>query len=731
MQLIDILKLRHPIDKQLSFASLSKNSLSDSYKVQLEDLAKKLFVDLAHNYRNATLPVNLINAILLFYQHGGCVKYEEVVRKKRLLQEIQSLQKRGIVMTIPSIDKAKEFYLPTEYLFYLEHIIKKQVDEKTLFRGLLLYKSDEIKRLPSFIHETYHTSFKYAGSKVENQAIVYDFVTAHIQKMKESLTCEQKTIIQFIAERRNQVSSRELMGKFPLPEKSYGDVYLSDIIQCFRSTRKNEPTELQKLFLSGFLVPLGDDWNSFHAVAIPQEIYPVIAQEHIIELQSKQEKLIEEIESEETPVRPLSKEKKITLDVKRLLLAVELLSFQYTSSAQKRGLGKRDLNRVAEILKEDLLYLDCLLTYLLGNHWIEPEREILQITNQGEQFLSLPDNSLKFYKILWGFFTESPKWNELLKTNKMLGYDNQDIGNFILKYRKLLVKLLSQFPQKWIKPVILKQLLLLQQEYDGIVTQYTYLTETEERGRWNKSSWRRYYHDVEKNFISRFVSEEEIFSNVLFNLYHLGFIEVSSKNGKIQSLKLTAVGRHFICHEKMDFHPSLEIKSREKRITIQPNMEIICSLHTSLNSLRYLSHFSNLKQIDRVVLFEISRESLIFGSAKYSLKFENIEIFLSQHSIKAIPQNILYLLKECASKQGELELAPCGGYLIAKDSHLLEAIRHQKIFQQYIQEYITANAIILKRDVTIDKLFSLLRKKGYMPKEKDVQSQESSHRPER
>ncbi len=729
MQLIDILKLRHS-DKQLSFVSLSKNSLSDSYQVQLEKLAKELFVALARNYRNATLPMNLLNAILLFYQHGGCMKLEEVVRKKSLLREIQSLQRRGIVMAIPSIDRAKEFYLPTEYLFYLEHIIKNQIDEKTLYRGLLLYKSDEIKKLPSFIHETYHTSFKYANSKAENQAIVYDFVTAHIQKMKENLTCEQKTIIQFIAERRNRVSSKELMKKFPLLEKSHSNVYLSDIIRRFRYTDKNEPTELQKLFLSGLLIPLGDDWNSFQAAAIPQEIYPAIAQEHIIELQRKQEKLIKEIESEEIPVRPLSKEKKITLDVKRLLLAVELLSFQYTSSAQKKGLGKRDLNRVAEILKEDLLYLDCLLTYLLGNCWIEAEKEVLQITNQGEQFLSLSDESPKSYKILWGFFTESPKWNELLKTNKMLGYDNQDISDFILKYRKLLAKLLSQFPRKWIKPVILKQLLLLQQEYDWIKTQYTHLIRTEETGRWNKSSWRRYYYDVEKNFISKFVSEEEIFFNVLLNLYHLGFIEISSKNGNIQSLKLTAVGRHFICHEKMNFCPGLEIKPREKRITIQPNMEIICSLHTSLNSLRYLSHFSNLKQIDRVVLFEISREALIFGSAKYSLKFEDIETFLSQHSTKAIPQNILYLLKECASKQGELELATCGGYLIAKDSHLLETIRHQKIFQQYIQEYITANAIILKDGVTIDKLFSLLRKKGYMPKGKDVQSQESSHRPE-
>ena len=68
-----------------------------------KELDSKLFKEFARNYYHATLPKDLIKTIVLFYENGGCMKYEQMVKNKDLLERVRSLQKMGILFSIPYV----------------------------------------------------------------------------------------------------------------------------------------------------------------------------------------------------------------------------------------------------------------------------------------------------------------------------------------------------------------------------------------------------------------------------------------------------------------------------------------------------------------------------------------------------------------------------------------------------------------------------------------------------
>ena len=83
-----------------------------------KELDSKLFKEFARNYYHATLPKDLIKTIVLLYENGGCIECEQVVKNKDLLERVHSLQKMGILFSIPSNDNPREFSIPLEYLAF-------------------------------------------------------------------------------------------------------------------------------------------------------------------------------------------------------------------------------------------------------------------------------------------------------------------------------------------------------------------------------------------------------------------------------------------------------------------------------------------------------------------------------------------------------------------------------------------------------------------------------------
>ncbi len=130
----------------------------------------------------------------------------------------------------------------------------------------------------------------------------------------------------------------------------------------------------------------------------------------------------------------------------------------------------------------------------------------------------------------------------------------------------------------------------------------------------------------------------------------------------------------------------------ERGLIVQPNFEVIALPETSDYALFLLSRFAELKSIDRVRIFMLTRRALLNAMDNGITLAKMIE-FLEREAKTEIPQNVLYTLKDWGEQYGRVELR--AGLFLQADPELMAVIKEKEQIKRHLLKELSDSMVIL------------------------------------
>lgn len=631
------------IDKQL----VSKNLFQRSYK----DLPKRLR--------------RMVNYV---FRHDGKVSFEELQRRRGATErDLEALQNKGLLFCLPSLENPHRVVMPHEYFFLID---LPDMDPTSLITGLRCYQSEEIKRIAA------HLGVNYNQPKATCASSIYFHLLRNAESIANSLSPQEKEIIRFVAQWDGIVSIWKFIEKYPLSSKRsyyfYADFSTATLLGM---DAWRDLTPAQKLFLRGLLIPITPSgWGLVREVAIPKEIFSVVAREYLEEKRGKIADLKRKMALPE-PGKIISNAFLLQRDLKKVFLLTESINPKAT---QKELPYKGELKKASGNFHLDLDYLLFLFIYA---------REFRLIKVLDSRFV-LAEDAIAYLNL-------NPD-DQTLLSRRFFREKNPQTGEFI-NYptgwtRAMLVEILEEFKDQFIKIDLLR-------EYASFHSTYIHLLQT--------------YDDYSRKF-------ESLLQDTLKLLFWLGFLEYSEKR---EAVRLSPLGRYAFMNEKIPF-PTEE--SQEERFVVQPNNEITALFNTKFDVLKTLALFCNIKSMDVTIIFSLDKGQLRRALDR-GMSIKEIMDFLKTGSKNPLPQPVEYMLEDIARREGEIELKPCSGYIKIGDPQLVPELK--AFLQKDVEEVIDQEAIILRTGIDLIKLEEELKKRGYFLR--SSKRYQGRHRPRR
>ncbi len=214
---------------------------------------------------------------------------------------------------------------------------------------------------------------------------------------------------------------------------------------------------------------------------------------------------------------------------------------------------------------------------------------------------------------------------------------------------------------------------------------------------------------------------EESLQELFRGFVRLGFLTCAGEEGLYSLVGVVPFFEELLAGKSLTYTElstvsTEEIYSDEDSVLIvQPNSEIVLPLSFPLYKALFLSQFAKRVLCQKVMKFELTKESLVRGF-DIGLQTEAILDFLGTNSAKEIPQNIYHLIMDCGRKYGEIEIIPGGDLLKVEDPLIIKEISLQKELTPFFEGSVGEYILILTEGCDIDKLNSVLKSKGYFPK---------------
>ncbi|MEW5760282.1 MAG: helicase-associated domain-containing protein [Candidatus Thermoplasmatota archaeon] len=635
-------------------------------------------------------------------QKGEC-QYEEI--KKELgevpMKIVQKLQNMGLLFPVPDIKDIEKLVLPDEYLFMWD---VPSGDPKSLIEGLKSYQSEEIKKIAR--HLRCSDSNNAAGCASD----VYHYVIRNRDKLINNLSPSAKKIWNTMIKNGGYTSISEFIHMFHKKDKeSYYQIHdywmwgvAVENLVGGRYYSRQEPQDYFELFLTGLLIPImGEEYvdrvNRYAKyIAIPSEIFDEIGKEYFRELHSKFEK----IKNEKLKYKEkLLKEIKFVPNDFALNDALKKYFLYCINTPPEIKLdgriSKRSLKKISKNIGFTEKHISFLNSFAIENQLVEHQYGRYKITKKAANFFNSSIDEYieaikKFFQTKVDKFTHTTALSILKTIEKFEGIPI-NIGELLdyIKFdegtRDAMILYSESFGQLWREPV-----------------------------------------EIDDNVDSTF---NNTVIEVLRLLHWSGLIDVSDSdlNSKDTYVKLSELGNALLTHEYVQLrreHKNMENNS----FVVQPNMEIIALLNMDFSILQTLCQFTTIKNIDKVLTVELTKDSILRG-VDSGLNLTKIYDLLSEYSKNPLPQNIEYFIKDMEKREEEITLIPCSGYLKVKDKFLTEELRHREDISKYLGDLITDEVIALRENVNLDALETHLKKKGYFvktPKDSDKNEDENT-----
>lgn len=654
------------------------------------------------------------DVLAFLHDRGGKVCWDEVEHTKFTKELFTKLQSFGLVFVFPDFESPKYVVLPIEYRYLF---FSNNGDKGSMMFVLRNLGTDKVKQIIFYINKKFGSNFDKSLSKAPNVAFLYKFLTTRGEEIKEALTTKQKEIISFVLQHGNDVDLNDLLSISPIPGEQSLRVSIDTIFKYHRhyyQSRQKEIkyTELQELFYMGALM-FANPYNS-NKVLIPNEIFPVLAREYLVKIETSKQKILAEIVSD------VPKDKKgKSMDSLLHILARNIITYvvySYIKPTQKGLLPRTAIKKCAKVLKIDNVeHIDCLSIFILLKEYVTSKgKEYFVLTQKGEKFLTEDLSAMEFWRETENFFLITTDWNELYKAqNRVIDYYTSSL-NCDLKV--LLYKCLKDLPHQWLQASKFMEILYVDFGFTKIRAAYDKLENSQEE----------YYP---RQLKSDYNGLDSMVLSILLTMYFLGLLDLIESEKGITQIRLSKTAISIATNQP--------IKSKQKsayihkKLILPPNGGIVCMPGTPQETLTELGKFAEINKIDQAIFFELSSQSLIKGAAEFKLDFTEIMKYLADHTGKELPQNIAYLFKQLMAKEELLTIGKCGGYIIVKDHILLQEIKNIKPIKKHIADSSELPVLFLKPGSSIKEVLRELRKKGHLPKETknlDIETPRFRHR---
>ena len=503
-----------------------------------------------------------------------------------------------------------------------------------------------------------------------------DGASGELKRMNEA----EKRLFQFIEESNGIVSWDVIENKFQLG--IFAGYYGPDVGSLIgASVSTGNP--MKSLLLKGLLIPvLGDMYSEVRAMAIPEEIYIAILRDKLTaDRKARSSKdSVAKIPSIKMPGTRLFE------NLKAVMAAI------YYLQTRNKRINVDVLSRYLSITETDILYAIA-MGYQYG---------LLDGTNTKMSLVQGAMNDLDrdgFYEII------------LKKTLEYFAVrDPADSHDFQETISVIASGILRNYLYDMKEPATVKHIM------DDISSSEAFLVNAR-----HLKSLSLSMHDLGSTQKSgnktKPVSMEDSIKSLLelhlSLLSKLGYILVSSD--PIEPDTSILPDREFI---KILDNPSeidkirLRLKGKDD-VRVLPDFEILVDIGTKFSSLARIIRFADLEKIDRICVLRLTPKS-IMGALNAGVSGKDIIQLLQGKSSTGLPENVRQTILDVAGNSHVVNVIRCSAILRVDDPLTLDRIASDPLISQMIQDRVDRNIAALKEDISLSKLVTEMRKKGFV-----------------
>lgn len=570
------------------------------------------------------------------------------LRKKFNLNrnDFKLLEERGLLFVLPGLVAPEKLVIPLEYRFFGEIPLADENSLVTIFRN---YQSARLFKTAN------HYRIQPQSAFAQSAAELFTHVIQNAAIELKTLSPLEHEILQAVMNFGGSIDFDHFTRKFFPQINAFHAKHRPPIDDFLGLNQLGKPTDLQMLFIRCFLVFTN---GSPLKVAVPAEIYPILAQPFLEMREQEKQSLISQIHCAPLQTGLQSRVHQVDNDLKKLLLLIENQAPRMTSGGDP---FKTDFRRMLELLGAEKKYWLFLIEYARWLGILIGENRHYQTAPDAVNFFHLSAHercllAAKFLKESLGAKEETEETRE------------RAIQDFTLKLLK-----------DWRMEAFCTE---LSYEYARLLPEF-----------------RQLFEDF--NLYQTAFNKKILF--ILKRYFWLGLVDATPNFERVQ---FSTAGQYVFGGWFTRFQQSTAV---EDKFFVQPSGEIIADSNIPFESLMQLARLCEIVSMDVAIRFQISQQQII-NFVQQGATIQQVFDFFKEKSKTPLPQTLEFLLNDIAQKEGEVELIPVSGYLQFKDKQLVETIKI--LLHDYILTILQDEFILLKPNVELGYVEKLIKQKG-------------------
>jgi hypothetical protein len=587
---------------------------------------------------------------------------------------------RMILFALPSPRAPETIALPLEYMM---------MPGIRINRNIPTYLSTSMRHYPGTLFrimaETIGIQAK--GKAYPMAAAVYLHILSNADALVSSLSNKEREIFRSIVANEGLISLKEFIEKYRQAgsDQRYSQWYYygsQDELMERYPGKDSQP--YVNLFRKGLLILASDTARRGSVIAVPSEVYFQLGTEGKGRNKQQAESTMEFPEGEKLHERG----SECLTEIRKIMVAIMYLS----TNRMRTGVDK-----IASLTGCDQSVIRYSLDIMTANAWIGGKPTKLIVTGTGIDTLSRTE---LFAGTVFATINSS--------SLHLAGRGDGDSS---------VLKMISDFAiralQRQDRPIRVSGLIGMLKNETAIreVHRLARVSEIERRENmyyYSNNSSEGKLRDID-TFLGEYVPA------MLSLYYYAGILSASGTEIVGETfIRVSELGKRLYSKGAEAYVTEHDVKERDVKIIMQPNMDALVPLGIEPKTLMTICRFAELKSIDRICRFQITKKSLT-AAINDGLTVKMVNEYLTGLSSTGIPDSLMRQLRDLEGREGEIEIYRCGGIIRVRDKFLLEELMRKRELQDLLDMRLDDTTVVVKAVADIRYLETVLKKAGFIP----------------
>lgn len=578
-----------------------------------------------------------------------------------------------ITFPIPAGNGETMLILPLEYAIY--SLGKQNLGQLSLLKALIMtYTSGQITRIGR------NTGIRKSGDKI-GMAIelckgILNGAAREIGDMNE----KEKTLFHFIEDNEGVVSLDIIQSKFHIGIQT---MYSGTDAGALLGSSMPTGNPLTSLLLKGLVIPeRGDRYNEIKAIAIPEEIYISILGDRL----SAVKRVSSRRNGKEKPPAIRIPDTKIFENLKATIAAI------YFLQTRSKRMSIDALAKYVSISEAEMLY-----ALAIGYRYSLISGTSTKVILTGDAMKELDRES----------FYEEVKRDILNIFVSRVEDEPLNLQESISVITRLLI---TDYLYNMQGPCTVRSII---EDISASVAFIMSIRQVKALSLTLRGFGSMAESNNKVEPVSMAESARSLIKSQLSLLSDLGCLLVSSTPPDLDTTVLP--DKEFIkIIEKPSEISSIRVKlPGSEKIKVLPDHEILVDIGSKFSLLAKIIRFADLEKSDRVCVLRITPKS-ITGALNDGMSANEIIRLLQGSSSTGLPENVKQTVIDVAGKGNAVNIIRCSAILRVDDPITLDRIISDKFISQMITERVDRNIVALKEDISLPKLVTDMRKRGFI-----------------